>query len=273
MSILKSLISIARPANTLLAGVGIFSGYLYSGSPILSSNLLFLILAGSSALAFGNVINDLVDIETDKISHPNRALPSGKISINLAILYLMFLGVISVFAGFCVSIVHGVATLLPLFILMIYSLFLKGTPLAGNITVSLLVAYTLVFGSLGGNFDILLIPAILAFLSSFSREIVKDLADKEGDELTGVVTTASLPLSFIKTVLISLGVIYILLSPVPVVLGELGVVYGSIIIFCVTPLHFLWIKSYLKGEFSKSASYLKIQMLFGLLAVVLDKIF
>ncbi len=34
--------------------------------------------SGGGSDRFGNVINDILDIETDRISHPERALPKGK---------------------------------------------------------------------------------------------------------------------------------------------------------------------------------------------------
>ena len=37
-------------------------------------------VAGGLALAFGNALNDILDLQADKVNYPNRPLPSGVIS-------------------------------------------------------------------------------------------------------------------------------------------------------------------------------------------------
>ena len=41
---------------------------------------LFAAIAAGSGLAFANVLNDILDLEADRINHPHRSLPSGKIT-------------------------------------------------------------------------------------------------------------------------------------------------------------------------------------------------
>jgi len=73
------------------------------------------------------IINDIVDINQDKL-HPtkrNRPLPSGKISINTAAIFTLFIGVIAFTLAYFVSI--RVVTILLIYALMnvAYSLKLK----------------------------------------------------------------------------------------------------------------------------------------------------
>lgn len=270
MKKVKALLSMTRPGNSIMAAIGILIGYLYSGKP-LHSNLLLLIIAGMSALAFGNVINDIVDIKTDQLAHPDRALVTGRVHKNEAILFCLLLTVLSITAGFIVSPFIGWATLIPIILLTIYSLLLKSTPLAGNITVSSLIAYTLIYGAFGGNFAPLLFPAILASLSNFSREIIKDIADKEGDLKAGLKTSATLPQKLLNILVYSSGIIALVVAPLPFILGQMGIAYFSIILLIVVPLGVQWMRLYTKEDCPRAARLLKIQMLMGMCAILCDR--
>ena len=46
--------------------------------------LIFLVLASSSLYLGGMVLNDVFDVEVDQVERPNRPIPSGQISKNLA---------------------------------------------------------------------------------------------------------------------------------------------------------------------------------------------
>ena len=78
---------IMRLGNALMASVGIAIGWLYCNNNLTLSDLIFRVLAGFFALGYGNIINDICDIKTDKISHPNRLLPSEKLTIKSAIVF------------------------------------------------------------------------------------------------------------------------------------------------------------------------------------------
>ncbi len=264
------LIKLMRPGNALMAAVGILIGFLYSGKA-LSLDLLWLMLAGVTALGFGNVINDILDIETDRISHPDRPLVTGALTLPMAWSWLLLLGVVALGFGFAVSPTLGLATTVPLLLLLIYSLLLKGTPLAGNITVSLLIAYTLMYGAWGGNYVPLFFPALLAMLTNICREVIKDVADAAGDRAAGIVTTASLPAPMLSAIIIGCGSIAMVVAPVPTLLGEMGTAYLTLILVGVAPLFVGWMKAWHRGDYSKAASLLKIKMLVGLAAILLDR--
>ncbi len=265
-----ALLSMTRIGNSFMAGAGIALGYGYAIEDKKNTSLLLLILAGMSALGFGNVINDIVDIETDRISHPDRPLPQGVVSKKESILFMFFLALLSIILGTLVSPLHGIATTTPLLLLTLYSLLLKGTPLAGNSVVSVMVAYTLIYGALGGDYTPLLIPALLATLSCMNREIIKDLDDFEGDNQMGLKTTATLPPYLIKTIITLLAILYLLLAPLPFLMKQMGLPYITVIITIILPLHILWIIPWKKGDFEKSAKMLKLQMVAGLLAILAD---
>lgn len=266
---LKALVSMTRPGNSLMAAIGILIGFLYSGKP-LDFTLLLLIIAGMTALGFGNVINDIVDVNTDTIAHPQRPLVTGAVTPKEASLFAITLTLLSISFGFSVSVEIGFATLIPIVILTLYSLLLKGTPLAGNITVSLLIAYTLLYGAWGGDYFPLIMPAILAALSNFSREIIKDLADKEGDLASGLNTTATLPTTILNVLVWGSGLAALLIAPMPYILRQLGLPYLIVVLVFVVPLGVSWLVRYTKKEFAQCAKLLKFEMLAGLSAILFD---
>jgi geranylgeranylglycerol-phosphate geranylgeranyltransferase len=224
------------------------------------------------ALAFGNVINDIFDIETDRVSHPNRPLVTGAVSKKEATIYSFILGILSIIMGFLVSSVHGYATIIPIIILILYAVKLKGTPFSGNVVVSLLVAYTLIFGALGGVIETVIIPAILAFLANFNREIVKDLADIDGDSKVGLKTTATIPKVIVNIVLAISTVLFLVVAPIPYFRETLQGGYGIITFFMVIPLSVLSVITYIKKRLALTSLILKIEMFLGLVALLASKI-
>jgi geranylgeranylglycerol-phosphate geranylgeranyltransferase len=271
-------LKIARMQNVLLAGAAVALGFWLSHSVLSIFSLLLLMLAAIAATAFGNSINDLYDIATDRISHPNRPLPLGEMSVRAAWIYSAVLAFTAVIAASLVSYIHAIATFIPLVLLAIYTRYLKGTPFAGNVLVSLLVAYALLFGGLSAPFfSRLLIPAILAFLLNCSREIIKTIQDAPGDRAQGLVTAAAIPMRIVKTVVYSISCVYLLLLFLPWLLSHFGPVYAGVCMIGILPLQFYWLALFVRKEWRNRlplmATLIKWEMLIGLLALALDQLF
>lgn len=270
MKKIGALIGLMRPGNSLMAAIGILIGFLYSGKA-LNIELLLLVIAGMTALGFGNVINDIVDIKSDAIAHPERALITGIVSKTEAIFFMILLVAVSLAAGYMVSPIVGHATLIPIAVLTLYSLLLKGTPLTGNITVSSLIAYTLIYGALGGSMKPLLFPALLAALSNFSREIIKDIDDKEGDLQAGLKTSAILPQRVLDFLVYSSGLLALILAYMPIITEVMNLSYGIVITAAVLPLGLFWLYQYHKKNYTLCAKLLKFEMLAGMCAILCDR--
>ena len=270
MTILLNFFQTIRVGNAVIAAVGIAIGWFFCNSHLHPIDLFLRIAAGFFALGYGNIINDICDIKTDKISHPNRPLASGKITLRTAVIFAVICLILSALAGFSSSFKTGVASSIPLVLLTLYSLWLKSTPFAGNFLVAALTGYTLIFGGLGENVERVFYPALLAFLANFAREIVKDLADYEGDKAAGLNTTAMLSAYSIKFVIYLQFIIFTAVSFLPFFTGVLGKTYAIIVISFVIPLHFLYIKYFTEKQYKKSSDTLKIQMIVGLIAVIAD---
>jgi geranylgeranylglycerol-phosphate geranylgeranyltransferase len=252
-------------------------GYWLAGAHFRGAAPFILAAAAALSTGFGNVLNDIVDLESDKINHPERPLPKGEISRSSALIYTGFLIVLALLLAFTVSPVHLAATFIPIVLLVVYAFFLKQTPLAGNLLVAVLVAYSLLFGALGGEqIGSLIIPAVLAFLLNICREIVKDLQDKEGDLALGVTTSAVLPLRLLYIIVYGCALLYVPLMIIPYIQGEFGILYLIICLALTLPLHLVWIKKFKRASTSAhyhgAAKLLKLEMLAGLGALAFDKL-
>lgn len=271
-------LKIIRYSNALMAGLTVFLGFWLTKSQLSVFSVMMLMFATICSTGFGNVINDIQDIDSDRISHPERPLPSGDISTRSAWCFSLFLFIAAIASSFSVSSLHGTATLLPLGLLILYAFYLKGTPLAGNIVVATLVAYTIIYGALGApDFSKLLLPASLAFLLNISREIIKDIQDSEGDRLTGIVTSATIPQHILRVIIFICSFIYFVLLILTIGLKQFGIIYSIIVLAIATPLHLYrtillnnrdWEK-----KLKKISGLFKLEMLSGLVALAADRIF
>ena len=275
-----ALISIVRLSNVVMTATAVFLGIWLTQSNPLTLNALFLMTAAMCAVSYGNVINDILDIKSDRVSHPNRPLVNGSMSVLTAVIFALLLAAGSMLSAYHVSPFHLKAALIPVILLTLYSIYFKRTPLVGNIIVASLVAYALLFGSLPHpQIKILILPAVLAFLLNFCREIVKDVEDTGGDKAAGFITTANLPQKALRAVLLVTAVIYsaILFFP-SLVLRDFGMIYTAICLFAVLPLHIFWVNLVLKRNWNSDinvkriSKILKFEMIAGLLALAFDKI-
>ena len=162
---------------------------------------MLLVLSVLFIMAGGNVINDYYDIETDREN--NRFNLVSLIGKSKTLLIYNTLSITGLIYGFwlCYRMdalflwsVHLGAVLL----LFWYSNRLKSMPLAGNITIAFLCGIIPLLPVLMEDksvehlfhpaYFILSFLALLAFLTTLIRELVKDMEDMKGDEKSGVYT-------------------------------------------------------------------------------------
>jgi 4-hydroxybenzoate polyprenyltransferase len=112
-------------------------------------------------------------------------------------------------------------------------------------------------------------------LLNFSREIIKDLQDDQGDRAVGVATTASLPHPLLKKILFFCSGIYAIILFIPVITGICGKGYLVTVILIVIPLHAIRLYFFVKNTWVARSGLLstliKFEMLSGLLALTIDR--
>jgi len=201
-----SFLHLIRYKNLLMVFLSMFLTKYFLIESFISTPLLsdidFIILTTSILLITmgGYLINDIYDIESDKINKPDKVYISTIISIKSGLFLYFLTSVTGLILGFYLSINKNLNHLSGFFIvtvilLFIYTKILKKLPLIGNIIVALLVSLPifLVYEfdhsmiSIKDIFDNLFLSIIIffyllfAFLTTLIREIIKDLQDIKGD--------------------------------------------------------------------------------------------
>ena len=186
---LQGLVLLPRPLNCLITTLSVGVGAFTAGVHLPPPEVGWAALAAALVAGAGNGLNDVADLEIDRINRPDRPLPAGHLSRRAALAQCLVLA----FAGAGIALWQGPAlggmALLVAAMLVLYDLWLKRTALWGNLLVSALAAATFPFGALAvGQLGRAWIPAGFAFLFHLGREIIKDLEDVEGDHAEGART-------------------------------------------------------------------------------------
>lgn len=202
----RAFLSIIRPQNCVIGGLTVIAGIAmaYRMNPVGPSvvSYLSLFIFGYITYFFvaagGNVVNDIYDIEVDKVNRPHRALPSGRMTVKQAWAYVFVLSVCGVFFAW----LNGtLGTLVVMFFESAgytYAAKVKALGLAGNLMVAFSFAFGVVYGSFVYaeriKFYSIPVPSLLFFVTAFmilqARETIKGAEDVEGDALRNVRTIA-----------------------------------------------------------------------------------
>ena len=203
----RDWLDLFRAGNCVTGFVGVFLGAILTLEDFPKDDNLnitaLLALSVYSFMASWNALNDYLDLEIDKINRPDRPLPSGRISKSLALTAILLTCAISFTSLFLAGQIANDMTdnfqdwyptifiwLIALTLLVNYEddriLFgLKNRGLPGNLAISISVGLVVLFGA-AGLLDPLNERAVSLFfigtLYNFSREIIKDVEDMEGDE-------------------------------------------------------------------------------------------
>jgi geranylgeranylglycerol-phosphate geranylgeranyltransferase len=228
----RGLLELTRPVNTVAAGVLTFIGAFVAGGAFDQPTATAAAVGATIlATAAGMAINDYFDRDIDRINNPERAIPRGAVSPwgALAFSLVLFAGAIAL--ALVLPVLALAIASFNLVGLVTYTEYFKGLPGAGNALVAYLSGSTFLFGAaavgqpLAGG-----VLAVLAALSSFTREIVKDVEDLEGDREEGLNT---LPIAIGERRALWVGVLLLVVavaaSPVPYLFGTFGVWYLAIV--------------------------------------------
>ena len=271
---IKSLFSLTRPLNVLITFLVVIVGAVICIGQEYS--LLKIILAGISAALIagaGNVINDVIDLSSDKINHPKRPLPSGKITSPEAVIEYTLLTTVALLLSAFINIIALVIVSVTWVLLFFYSYRLKRIPLIGNLTVSFLTGLAFIYGGVAvNNAQSAIIPAFFAFMINLIRELIKDMQDVEGDSQLGIKTLPQ-KLGFGKTKIIitTLSALLIAATLIPFINRIYQIEFFVIVMVIVNPLLVYVIKKLFEDDsqqnLNKLSNILKLDMVFGLIAI------
>lgn len=187
-------VRIIRPINCTMMGLAVIvGGAISSGAIAINAQLLLGFLTGFFLAGVINVLNDIYDLELDRINRPERPLPSGELRARSAAIWASTLLVAGLASAALTSAICLIVASLASLLGAAYNKALKRTGLPGNIVVALIVAVPFIYGWLvagGGERPLVWLFSFTAFCAILGREILKGMADIEGDAQKGVRTIA-----------------------------------------------------------------------------------
>ncbi len=268
-------IQISRPINFTISFFSLIVAGLICNDNLLNMNIF---LAGFSAAfigSAGNIINDIYDIEIDKLNRPERILVSKKISVAEAKLAFIFLNVAAILLAFLINYTALFIVIISIVTIFTYSALLKKVVLLGNITVSFFTGLAFIYGGASvSNIDAAFIPAIFAFLTNLIRELIKDIEDIKGDSANNVITFPSkFGIDKTKYLVLVLTVVLIIFTSIPYFYMIYKIEFFIIAMTIINPIFIFMIKRlYSSDEVSimkQCSSLTKVNMIIGLAAIYL----
>lgn len=264
-------------------------------------DFLVLVLATVSITAAGYVINDYFDIKTDLVNK-GRVIVGTAVPRRRALMFHNILNILGVASGFYVSWrigypLAGVMFLLVTGLFYFYSASYKRQFLLGNILVAFLTAtlpLLVLFYEWAALYNFYSVHAadipslrvilwwicgfsLFAFLTTLTREIIKDIEDFKGDSVfgrntlpvvLGVKTSVNISVSLTALILIMLWLVWYFF-----VRDVVTLVYISV--FLALPLGgimFLLKRGRDTGDYHKASTMMKLVMLGGLLYSVVARV-
>jgi geranylgeranylglycerol-phosphate geranylgeranyltransferase len=221
------------------------------------------------------ITNDYFDLEVDRVNHPGRPLPSGRITVaELVILTILF-----TLAGLAMAAYLGLPALLiaaGIWVIgILYNWKFKESGLAGNMMVALSVGMTFIAGGVSvgqATNGLVWVFGALAFVFDLAEEIANGVMDVEGDRLRSVRSLAA-----VKGRRFALGIsgllyaVFVALSFLPYVLGRLGPAYLVLVIvtdLVVVYLVYRLLKSDTPQEGKKRTRQLYLTLLLFVVAFI-----
>ena len=235
MSKTIDLMLLTRPVNSIMVGFAVVVGISVSApNQLLSVPALLGFLTGFLISSYSMIVNDCYDLEVDRINSPDRPLASGRIHPRTAGVFagiMLTLGLISsILIGLDTFIIASVFAA----IAWIYNYQGKKQMLLGNMMVATSVAIPYIYGgaTVGMIEDLLLwFLALTSFLAATGREIIKTIADVNGDAARQVKSIARVYGSRIAAYAGAFFFLGAVASTViPILVGEVGIVFTVLIL-------------------------------------------
>ena len=249
------------------------------------TDFILLLLITFFITASGYIINDIFDVKSDKINKKDLIIGNHISARNVIIWYYLFSLISIILAIYLLYLNRNfylfVIILSSIYLLWRYSKRYKHSFFIGNFIVSLLTSLSIfnVFLVSSNNsttsfdFDLTLMFSLFSFLLTFTREIIKDLEDVEGDKLMNSQNIAS-KLSVAQSKQIIIGVLtlclFLMLIGCYYFSNEISILilmYSSLLFFMLLFSIFKVKKSKEKKDYIYISRTLKLIMLLGVLSI------
>jgi geranylgeranylglycerol-phosphate geranylgeranyltransferase len=268
---------LVRPFNATLASASVLIGAFLAGMASPTVRVVVACLSAWLICGGGNALNDAIDREADRRNRPTRPVVSGQVEVRQAVALSLLLFAGGLFAAWWVGLPALVVAFCATGGLVLYDIRGKGLLGVANLVVSLVASLAFLYGALAaGQVVSGLTPMLFAFLYHLGREILKDVQDMPGDQISGIRTfplvlgrTRALVLSFVSFAVL------VALSPLPFLLNLYGRAYlVTVVIAFDLPLVLLWLwiwRCPSDGVLARGDRWLKLMILPGLLALYVGR--
>ncbi|MEL0332114.1 MAG: geranylgeranylglycerol-phosphate geranylgeranyltransferase [Candidatus Poseidoniales archaeon] len=280
-------VELMRPKNLVLAGatvpLGAYFALMSDAEPYPIMAVSLHALAVMFFTGAGNAMNDIKDADIDRTAHPQRPLPSERLTLKQARGFTALLWGLSLAThiGGLLAVDAEVSIYVPTVLIYLLAVVLmvtydhgpatKNRGLSGNIVISLLVAAVVLYGAaaVGGiRSGVIWWVFGVVFLTNLAREMVKDCMDMESDKgsrqtLPMVYGKAKVRMAAYVVLMGALVCLYVPFWQGPFAFGQL-VLQTPAILTLITlngPLY--------KGEDALVAGRIRVAMLLGLVGFVL----
>lgn len=246
-----------------------------------------LILSVVFITSSGYIINDIFDIEADKINKPSKTFIGNSISKKNAWLSYFIINFIGLSLGVYVSFsinkpinsLFFIGTTIGLFI---YSKYLKKTPLLGNICIAFFTTLTIIISYVFHNnnvstsiTNIIKCYVLFSFLTTLIREILKDIEDIQGDYKLNMKTLPII-IGIRRTNRVTVAFSLLLILILIIITKEFLLYSPTLLAYCailiIVPLFIFTYKLYnakTKKDYSFLSAFIKFIMLSGILSMFL----
>ncbi len=185
---MKHYFDLTRPGNAVLTAIAVIAGgFIAIGPDIIDfqNEMIICCISAMMLVGGGNALNDYNDRESDKENHPERPIPSEKISADTALRFaqtLLGLGLVILLIALDNKMPFAIA-FIGMVTLVAYEGGLKAAGISGNIAVGFMSGAVFLYAGVAvDNPGPTLWLFGLAFLATISREIIKDIQDLKGDK-------------------------------------------------------------------------------------------
>ena len=246
-------------ASFMAAGTGIADAW---ANLLISAVVVFMFICG------GNALNDYIDSEIDKTAHPERPIPSGRMTRKAALrAAVVMLGGAVVVSFLTVDAECILIVVIACVLMVAYEMALKQRGFVGNVTIAVLTGMMfLLGGAVVGDAADNVIVALMALLVSVGREIAKDIEDMESDE----GDRYTLPMRIGPRNAAALACVFFvagpLLSVAPMLWHSYGPLYYAVV---VADAVFVYCAAVVFSNPHKAQKFAKLAMVVALVAFIL----
>ncbi len=205
---LKAFVELCRPFTMLAPAVGVYAGAMMAAKGEWPGTVCIVAaIIGGLLNAASNALNQITDLDIDRMNKPGRPIPTGRISIRTAATVAAIIYIVSLIASYIIGFGFFIVILVGAFLSIAYSMppiRTKNNPFLANPTMAFARGILLILAGYVVQLEIGMTDAsmgehvaliwsspapwaagIIMFLFLLGAASTKDFADIEGDKAFG----------------------------------------------------------------------------------------